>query len=106
MNLLLSKYGLEEVRHTYRGWSTEVDDLWHVAKYSKINIDREKYFEQPEDVKRYINIINPLRSLIYFPIYSFYSYRIQIYNTVKRGLYYLLTNPKHLFKVIKSKYFE
>jgi SAM-dependent methyltransferase len=84
LNQLFSHYGLEEVTHTYRGWRKEIDDLWHVAKFTGTVAEPSTFYEDPRHVRRYVNKINPLRSLICYPVYSDYARRVQIYEAIKR----------------------
>jgi SAM-dependent methyltransferase len=88
LNQLFSYYGLEEVAHTYRGWKKEIDDLWHVARFTGRVIDPKKFYENPRKVRRYINVINPINSIIWYPIYANYAGKVQTYESVKRRITY------------------
>lgn len=93
---LLSKYGLDEVAHTYSGWNKEVDDLWYLAKFAGKMNDPKVFFENPENVSRYLHVINPIRSIFFYPVYSHWALRVQIFNAFKL----LLTSPADFFKKV------
>lgn len=82
LNQLMANHGFDEVRHTYRGWRKEIDDLWHVARYTGVAREPQAQYEDPHAVQRYINIYNPVRSAIYAPLYSNYAKRIQFGRTI------------------------
>ena len=102
LNQLFARYGIEEVYHSYRGWYKEIDDLWHVACFRGSAADPTVFFEDPRAVQRYVNVLNPLRSIIYAPIYSQYAQRIAFANRCI-GLWNLLRNSPSAFfaKVMK-----
>jgi SAM-dependent methyltransferase len=114
LNQLFSYYGFEEVAHTYRGWRKEVDDLWHVARFTGRVTDPKTFYENPRKVHRYINIINPINSIIWYPIYSNYARKIQTYESIKRFtthcLRMLRTSPRQFVhkaaQHLKRKVFE
>ncbi len=95
LNHLFSQYGLEEVTHTYRGWRKEIDDLWHLARFTGRVTDPKVFHENPDKVRTYVNKINPINSIIWYPIYSNYASRVQAYESIKReikrhpSIYYL-----------------
>ena len=79
MSNLLARHGFEYVKHYYynRAGLGVTDDLQYLAKYTGKRIDAHVYFEDPKVVQRYVNTINPLRSIFFAPIYSaryFYAY--------------------------------
>jgi SAM-dependent methyltransferase len=78
LSQLLARHGFEEVRHTYRGWAKEIDDLWHVARFTDVRIDPTRHFQNPRAVQRYVNIWNPIRSLMYAPLYAGHARRVRI----------------------------
>lgn len=114
LNQLFSHYGLEEVTHTYRGWRKEIDDLWHLARFTGKVTDQRAFYENPGEVRRYVNTINPLRSMVCYPVYSDYARRVETYQSIKNRItrqpdahyarmlrYYtgmLLTSPKQLIR--------
>lgn len=113
LNQLFAKYGFEEVTHTYRGWNKEIDDLWHLAKFTGVTTAENLFYEDPYKVKSYINITNPINSIINYPVYSNYAKRIEIINIfkqklrfVQRNLKLLLTSPKLAIANIKEKLFN
>ena len=77
LNQLFARYGLEEVAHTYRGWHKEVDDLWHLARYTGNAPDPERFYEKPEEVARYVNVLNPLHTRLFAPLYANYPAKVQ-----------------------------
>jgi len=58
----------------------------------------QQFYENPRQVRRYINIINPINSIIRYPIYSNYANKVQTYESIKRrimyGLRMLGTSPR------------
>ncbi len=94
LNNLLARYGFEEVIHTYSGWKKEVDDLWYLAKLTGKESDPRVYFECPQNVYRYLNLINPFRSFIFYLLYSNWATRVRIYNISTHALRLLITSPK------------
>lgn len=82
LNQLFSRYGLEEVSHTYRGWRKEVDDLWHVARFTGARLDQDAFRENARAVSRYISVVNPIRSLLYAPVYAAHARRVQFFRRI------------------------
>jgi SAM-dependent methyltransferase len=78
LNQLYARYGFEEVCHTYRGWRKEIDDLWHVARFTGNAKEPSAFFEDGRAVQRYVNVTNPLRSVLYTPVFSNYAKRVQM----------------------------
>jgi SAM-dependent methyltransferase len=76
LNSVLTRYGFEEVTHTYAGWNKEVDDLWYLAKFSGKVGEPGVHFEDPRRVIRYLRVVNPLRSIVFSPIYSNWPLRV------------------------------
>ena len=70
LNQLFARYGMEEIAHTYRGFTKEFDEFWHVARYTGRTIEPEQFFENPARVNFYMAVVNPLNSLRYFPLDS------------------------------------
>lgn len=98
---LLVRYGFEEVGHTYSGWKKEVDDLWYVARFTKAIEDPTVYFEDPWAVWRYLHVVNPLRSLLFYPVYSHWAVRVRMY----RGAKLLVLSPITFFQKV-TQYFQ
>ena len=104
LNQLLSRYGFKEISHTYRGWSKEIDDLWHVAEFRAEPADPTQYYEDAMAVQRYVNIYNPIRSVFYAPLFAGYSKRVAVLTGMVRawGLFrqapitFLMDLPGHL----------
>lgn len=78
LNQLFSRYGLIEVSHTYRGWTKEIDDLWHVGELQTQLGDPSVFYENAYRVRRYVNLYNPIRSALFSPLYAGYSARVAI----------------------------
>jgi SAM-dependent methyltransferase len=100
LNHLFSYYGLEEVEHTYRGWHKEVDDFWHLGRFTGKEINPTKFYENPRKVRRYINIINPLRSAICYPVYANYAQRYQKVEAFKGHLSHRISRGAYNVKVL------
>ena len=86
LDQLMARHGFEPVRNTYRGWRKEIDDVWHVARYTGAEIDPRRYYEDPQAVARFINWVNPLRSALFYPVFSNYSRKVQRVMYVKEVL--------------------
>lgn len=86
LNQLCARFGFERVTTTYRGWRKEIDDVWHVARYTGNPIDPTQFYEDPEQVARFVNWINPLRSIVYYPLFSNYHRKVQRVMYVKEGV--------------------
>jgi SAM-dependent methyltransferase len=70
LSQLCARYGLEEVAYTYRGWRKEIDDLWHLARFTGEQIEPTLFYEDPEEVESYVNFWNPLNSIMYWPLHG------------------------------------
>ncbi|MDQ3336725.1 MAG: class I SAM-dependent methyltransferase [Myxococcota bacterium] len=76
LDQLVARHGFEPVTGTYRGWRKEIDDVWHVARYTGKTLDPTKFYEDPDRVARFVNWVNPLRSLVYYPVFSNYHRKV------------------------------
>jgi SAM-dependent methyltransferase len=95
---LVSRYGFSEVTHSYRAWKKEIDDLWYLARYKGTVTPPERYYEEPKYVARYLRVINPLRSYLFYPVYSHWAERVRLFNAIKL----LFTSPvKFIHKITK-----
>lgn len=103
LNQLFSRYGLEEVSHTYRGWRKEVDDLWHVARFTGVRHDSAEFRENAEDVNRYMKIANPVRSFLYAPVYANYARRVQFFNRLSSMYRIFRKSPRTFFIKVARK---
>jgi SAM-dependent methyltransferase len=103
LNQLFASYGLQEVCHTYRGWRKEVDDLWHVARFTGGTVEPLPFFEDAVAIQRYVNLINPLRSIVYSPIYANYARRVAIYTQLSSGWNLLRRSPSLFVKKAKTR---
>lgn len=90
LDQLMARYGFEQVAHTYSGWKKEVDDLWYLARNTGKAQDPKPYYEDPEQVSRYLHVVNPLRSAVMFPVYSNWAARVRLFNAARL----LVTSPK------------
>lgn len=86
LNQLMARHGFEPVVSTYRGWRKEIDDVWHVARFTGAELDAQKFYEDPEQVARFVNWVNPLRSIVYYPVFSNYHKKVQRVMYVKEGV--------------------
>jgi 2-polyprenyl-3-methyl-5-hydroxy-6-metoxy-1,4-benzoquinol methylase len=96
LNQLFSKYGFEEVAHTYRGYNKEIDDLWHLAKFTGVVKNHNIFFENPAQVQLYTNVINPINSAINYPLYFNYAVKVQ----TGKALYQKLDRIQENFKLL------
>lgn len=103
LNQLFARYGLQEVCHTYRGWRKEIDDLWHIARLAGGTANPSPFFEDPVAVQRYVNLINPLRSIVYAPFYADYARRVAIYTMLSNGWNLLRRSPSLFFEKAKNR---
>jgi SAM-dependent methyltransferase len=78
LNQLFSRHGLNEVSHTYRGWRKEVDDLWHMARFDAVRSDPAEHYEDARTVQRYVNVVNPLRTVLYAPLFAGHARRVAV----------------------------
>lgn len=103
LDQLMARHGFEQVEHTYSGWMKEVDDLWYLARFSGKVRDPQPYYEKPEEVERYLRVINPLRSAVLYPLYSNWAARVRLFNAARL----LVTSPRaflgKLSKQLKRK---
>ena len=103
LNQLFARYGFQEVCHTYRGWHKEIDDLWHVARFTGGPVDPSSFFEDPAAVQRYVNLFNPLRSIVYAPVYANYARRVATYTTLSNAWNFLWRTPSLFFEKLKKR---
>jgi 2-polyprenyl-3-methyl-5-hydroxy-6-metoxy-1,4-benzoquinol methylase len=71
-NQLLARHGFVEVAHRYEHWASTPDQFGHVARYVGEPTDPEQFYEAPDKVARYLRVENPLRSIVYYPLYGGY----------------------------------
>ncbi|MBY0471667.1 class I SAM-dependent methyltransferase [bacterium] len=103
LNHLMGQYGFEEVHHTYRGWWKEIDEIWHVAQFTGKVFEANAFVEDPRKVQFYMNVINPLRSAAYFPIFHGWAIRLGFFNKWKRRIRLLFSNPGLAFKKLTAR---
>jgi 2-polyprenyl-3-methyl-5-hydroxy-6-metoxy-1,4-benzoquinol methylase len=73
---LLARYGFRQVAHRYERWASTPDQFGHVARFEGAAIDPTQFFEDPVEVQRYLRIVNPLRSIAYYPLHGGYRARV------------------------------
>ncbi len=86
LDQMVARYGFEPVTGTYRGWRKEIDDVWHVARYTGASLDPARFYEDGEAVSRFINWINPIRSVVFAPIFANYPKKVQRVLYVQEGI--------------------
>ena len=69
LNQLFSYHGLEELCHTYRGKGKEIDELWHLAKFTGLHDDPKRFYENWHAIKCYVNIINPFNYAVHYSLH-------------------------------------
>lgn len=79
---LFARHGIETVAWTYRGWRKEIDDLWLIGRRTEATLDPASFHEDPETVRRYVNVVNPRRSLVRRPLYGNYVAKV---HALERG---------------------
>jgi len=99
LNRLFAGHGLSEIQHTYRGWRREIDDLWHLARLDEAPVAAQAQREDPRQVQRYLNVINPLRTIAWSPFYSFYQQRVTAASAAKL----LLTSPGRFVAKVRRR---
>ena len=86
LDQMFARYGFEPVASTYRGWRKEVDDIWHVARYTGRPLEPSQFYEDPQRVARFVNWVNPLRTVLYAPIFANYPAKVQRALYVREGI--------------------
>lgn len=104
LSQLCVRYGLEPVGHTYRGWRREIDDLWHVARFTGNRRDPAAFYENPKRVQFYLNFVNPARSALFSPVFADYPRRLETLKTIGRGFKLLFTSPDRLLSRLTRKF--
>jgi len=98
LNNLLCRYGFDEVDHTYNGWYKEIDELWYLARYTGKKGDPAIFFEKPETVSRYLHVLNPLRTIVFFPIYSNWPTRVRFFSLTNYAVKLFFSSPQVFFR--------
>jgi SAM-dependent methyltransferase len=93
VNQLMARHGFEEICHTYRGWRKEIDDLWHVARFTGQPGDPLIHFEDPRYVQRYVNVYNPLRTVVFSPFYAGHARRVALVKNLTSAWAVLRRSP-------------
>jgi len=75
-NQLLARYGFVEVAHRYERWSSTPDQFGHLAQFTGTPSDPTAFYEDAEEVARYLRVVNPLRSIAYYPLHGGYRRRL------------------------------
>jgi 2-polyprenyl-3-methyl-5-hydroxy-6-metoxy-1,4-benzoquinol methylase len=96
-NQLLARHGFVEVAHRYEHWISSRDQFGHVAQFTGEPTDPTQFYEDPHQVARYLRVINPLRSLVYYPLHGGYRARLAVGATLARRTFDVLrTDPASL----------
>ncbi|HEX4984477.1 MAG TPA: methyltransferase domain-containing protein [Burkholderiales bacterium] len=103
LNQLFSRYGIVEISHTYRGWTKEIDDLWHMAEFRGGNEDASEFYEDANSVRRYVNVYNPIRSVLYAPLYAGYSKRVALREIISRNLKQFVGSPGSFLRALPGR---
>jgi hypothetical protein len=69
---LAARFGIEYVAHEYvnKAGLHVTDDLMFVGRNTGKPLDPTPHYEPAAAVQRYVNVINPMRSLVFAPVYS------------------------------------
>ncbi len=86
LDQLMVRYGFEPVTSSYRAWRKEIDDVWHLARFTGRPADPTRFYEDPHAVARFVNWINPVRSALFAPIFASYPQRVQRVLYIQEGL--------------------
>jgi SAM-dependent methyltransferase len=108
LNQLFARYGIEEICHTYRGWRKEIDDLWHVGCFRGEPLEPAAFFENSRAVEKYVNVYNPLRSILYAPMYAEYAWRVSLvtkYLGLSKHYWQRFRHYLHVFHRSPSEFF-
>lgn len=103
LDQLFARYGFEPVAHTYRGWFKEIDELWHVARYTGKSTNPREHYEDPGEVDRYLRIVNPVRTAFFYPVFDRYSQRRQLLESALYISSLLVTSPKTFFRKLGAR---
>ncbi|MFN0253035.1 MAG: class I SAM-dependent methyltransferase [Kofleriaceae bacterium] len=105
---LLARYGFERVAYRYNPWNAGPDQLGHLARYTGVPTAPERHYEDPQEVARYLDVINPIRSRVYLPLiggYRGYRWHFQRAAAYARGVAKMLvTNPDEFLAKAASKF--
>ena len=93
LNNLASKYGFEPTAHTYRGWLTEIDEVWHCARFTGAVTAPALFFESPHTVARYLKWINPARTLLSYPVFHDWNKRRDMFQLLRAGIRSFARSP-------------
>jgi SAM-dependent methyltransferase len=86
LDQMMARYGFEPVVSTYRGWRKEIDDVWHLARYTGATLDPRRFYEDPDAVARFANWVNPIRAALFYPVFSNYPKKVQRLMYLKEGV--------------------
>ena len=93
LNHLAAKYGFEPTAHTYRGWLTEIDELWHCARLTGAVTDPAGFFENPRAVARYLNWTNPARTILCYPVFNAWNKKRDMFQMLRAGVRSFARSP-------------
>jgi SAM-dependent methyltransferase len=91
---LMSKHGFEPTAHTYRGWLTEIDELWHCARFTGAVPDPARFFEDPRAVEWYLSVTNPVRTVLYYPVFDRWNKKRDLFHLLRAGVHSFLRSPR------------
>lgn len=104
LNLLMSKKNIKMITYSYNGSWKEIDELWHLGQLNPgISQPVDTLKDSPQFVQFYINYINPLRSLFFWPIYDNWSKKIQLVKAIRRNLNLVFSDPLLLAKKLSNR---
>ncbi|MEO8701404.1 MAG: class I SAM-dependent methyltransferase [Kofleriaceae bacterium] len=94
---LLARYGFAQVAHRYERWTSTPDQFGHLARFTGTPFEPSQFYEDPHAVARYLRVVNPLRSLAYYPLHGGYRAHIaQAATLARRAAGVLRSDPLSL----------
>jgi SAM-dependent methyltransferase len=108
-NQLLARHGFEEIDHRYNPWRAGPDQLGHIARFTGASLAPERFYEDPEEIARYLDVVNPLRSAVYLPLiggYRGYGHYISRYAKLARAAGHVLVHEPDQFVAKTKAYFR
>lgn len=106
---LLARHGFEEVDHRYNPWKAGPDQLGHLARFTGVPTAPERFYEDPQAVARYLQVVNPLRSAVYLPLrggYRGYRHHIRHAAQLARAAGRVLITEPDQFVARTAAYFR
>jgi SAM-dependent methyltransferase len=106
LSQLLARYGFEYVAHQYYNdfGISVTDDIMFLAQYTGKIIDPTMYYEDPFAVRHYLNFTNPVRTILFSPIYSVKYRQIGIFGRLMRDAFKIaFTQPTLFLKKVRAR---